>query len=104
MNDLDLGDDLDSIFLASQALGSAFPGGLPSSYCLFLGDLSMFCTEEDLRQAFIGFGELADVRIKRNKTTKKNLSYGFVEYVQPTCAVKAMNEMNGKIFCGRALR
>lgn len=76
----------------------------PSTYCLFLGDLSLFCNEDDISATFSQFGQLADVRIKRNKTTKRNLSYGFVEYLAMDSAVTAMNEMNGKVFCGRALR
>lgn len=76
----------------------------PTTYCLFLGDLSLFCNEDDISATFSQFGQLADVRIKRNKTTKRNLSYGFVEYVSMDSAVMAMNEMNGKVFCGRALR
>lgn len=76
----------------------------PATYCLFLGDLSLFCNEEDISNTFAQYGQLADVRIKRNKTTKRNLSYGFVEYLSMDHAVNAMNDMNGKVFCGRALR
>lgn len=76
----------------------------PQSFCLFLGDISLFCSETDLANAFRVFGELVDVRIKKNKTTKRNLSYGFVEYTTYQSAVAAINEMNGKLFCGRVLK
>lgn len=76
----------------------------PASFCLFLGDLSLFCTEEMVSQAFSVFGEILEVRIKRNKTTKRNLSYGFVEFADATSALNAMNTMNGTLLCGRALR
>lgn len=74
------------------------------TYCLFVGDLSLFCNESDLQVAFSPFGEISEVRMKRNKVTKRHLSYGFVEYTQPNAAVAAMNEMNGKLLNGRALK
>ena len=76
----------------------------PGSFCLFLGDLSYFCTEHDLQKAFGPFGAIVDIRIIRNKSTKKSLSYGFVEYNNASSAGAAMREMNGKIVCGRAIR
>lgn len=76
----------------------------PNTFGLFLGDLSLFCTEDDLRVAFQPFGNLVEVRIKRSKENKKNLSYGFVEYSSPVEAIRAMQVMDGKIFCGRALK
>lgn len=76
----------------------------PLSFCLFLGDISLFCTEEDLTNAFAVFGDLVDVRIKKNKATKKNLSYGFVEYASEASAMAAIQNMNGKLVCGRILK
>lgn len=75
-----------------------------TSYGLFLGDLSLFCNEDDLRSAFAPFGNVIEVRVKRSKENKKNLSYGFVEYSSAVEAIKAMQEMDGKILCGRALK
>jgi RNA recognition motif-containing protein len=76
----------------------------PSSFCLFLGDLSYFCNENDLRKAFGPFGTITELRIIRNKVTKKSLCYGFIEYSNASSAGAAMREMNGKIVCGRAIR
>lgn len=76
----------------------------PSTFGLFLGDLSLFCNEEDLRVAFQPFGSLVEVRIKRSKENKKNLSYGFVEFLSPIDAIRAMQAMDGKLLCGRALK
>ncbi len=75
-----------------------------SNFCLFLGDLSVFCTEEDLQKDFATFGAIVDIRIIRNKSTKKNLSYGFLEYDNLESATNAMEQMNGKIICGRAIK
>lgn len=82
----------------------SFEMAKPVSYGLFLGDLSLFCTEDDLRNAFQPFGRVVEVRIKRSKENKKNLSYGFVEYSSPVEAVRAMQVMDGKLLGGRALK
>ncbi len=76
----------------------------PCTNCLFLGDISLFCSEDDLIRAFEKFGQLADVRIKRNRVTKRNLSYGFVEYYDFQSAEAAVRAMNGQVVCGRALK
>lgn len=75
-----------------------------TQYTLFVGDLSIFCTEEDLKELFEQYGELAEVKIIRCEETKKNLSYGFVKYVETDAAVKANEELNGTMLCGRPLR
>lgn len=75
-----------------------------SNYALFLGDLSIFCTEKDIEEAFQQFGEIVNIRIQRSKETSRALSYGFIEYSCETAAVSAMNEMNGYVLKGRPLR
>jgi RNA recognition motif-containing protein len=73
-------------------------------WCLFLGDLSVFCTEKDLMETFSVFGNVINIRIKRNKATFKNLSYGFVDYDNTDSALKAMETMNDQVYQGRKLR
>jgi heterogeneous nuclear ribonucleoprotein A1/A3 len=73
-------------------------------YTLFVGDLSIFCTEEDIRELFSTYGELLEVKIIRCEETKKNLSYGFVKYADTEAAVKAIDELNGTMLCGRPMR
>ena len=75
-----------------------------SNNSLFIGDLSKFCTESNLESLFSPFGQIVDVKIKRNNTTGKTLSYGFVSYANDECAVKAMEQLNGFSFFGRNLR
>lgn len=74
------------------------------SFCLFLGDLSLFCAEKDILSAFSVFGRVTNVRIKRSSENKKHLLYGFVEYSTAAEAVHAMQSMNGAMFLGRVLR
>lgn len=75
-----------------------------SNYALFLGDLSIFCCEKDIEEAFESYGEIVNVRIQRSKETSRALSYGFIEFSCETAAVTAMNEMNSFVLKGRPLR
>lgn len=36
---------------------------------LFIGDLSKFCTEQNLEELFSSYGEITEVKIKRNIST-----------------------------------
>lgn len=71
---------------------------------LFLGDLSTFCTERDIHTVFAPFGEILEIKIMRSEETYRNLSYGFIKFAHPAAAKKAMNGLNGVLFCGRNLR
>jgi hypothetical protein len=78
------------------------PNGASNS--LFVGDLSKFCNEENLEQLFKRYGHVAEVKIKRNNTTGKTLSYGFVTFLTEESAALAMEHLNGYSFFGRNLR
>jgi TolA-binding protein len=71
---------------------------------LFVGDLPKFCSESDLQQLFSPFGPLLDAKIKRNSTTGKTLSYGFVTFASEANAQEALKAMDGNMFSGRKLR
>eukprot|EP01038_Epipyxis_sp_PR26KG_P011695 gene11695-15658_t len=71
---------------------------------LFIGDLSYFCEEADIIRGFEPFGEIMEVKIKRNQETNRNLSYGFLRYANSNSAKRAIEEMNGMLLCGRPVR
>jgi RNA recognition motif-containing protein len=71
---------------------------------LFVGDLSIFCTENDLIEAFTPFGTVVEVKIMRCEETNKNLCYGFVKFANAASSIQAMQEMNGRLLSGRPLR
>eukprot|EP01040_Poterioochromonas_malhamensis_P021258 gene21258-25604_t len=71
---------------------------------LFVGDLPKFASESDLEQLFSPFGVLLDAKIKRNSTTGKTLSYGFVTFATEASAQEALKAMDGNMFSGRKLR
>ena len=74
-----------------------------TSTTLFLGDLSIFCKENDLRALFEPFGTVISIHMK-GKEQKKNLSYAFIKFESRECAENALREINGQIFKGRALK
>ena len=71
---------------------------------VFIGDLSFFCTKQDLEDLFAPFGRIVKIRIKQNEGKKKSLSFGFIEFFSNQDACAAMEELDGQLFLGRALR
>src|SRR4030042_1473085 len=70
---------------------------------IYVGNLSTDTNEDDLRQAFEAFGEVASVRIVRDGATSESRGFGFVEMPGETQAQAAITEMNGKEFKGKPL-
>eukprot|EP01039_Chlorochromonas_danica_P000455 gene455-492_t len=77
---------------------------MEESATLFLGDLSVFCTEKDIRKLFRSFGSIDAIRVKRGSSSKTNLSYGFIRFADRQSAENAFHQLNGVMFLGRALR
>ena len=74
------------------------------SFALFLGDLSIFCTESDVQEVFAPFGEIVSVKLQRSKDDSRGLSYGFISFTTKSAAAAAMNNVNGFVLKGRPLR
>ena len=70
---------------------------------MFLRNLSYTCTEDEIRVLFEKYGPIAEVHLPIDKTTKRITGIGFVTFVMPEHAVKAFNELDGKVFQGRLL-
>jgi len=70
---------------------------------IYVGNLSTDTSEDDLRQAFAAFGEVATVRIVRDGATGESRGFGFVEMPTEEQAKAAIQEMNGKEFKGNPL-
>lgn len=71
---------------------------------LFLGDLSVHCTERDIRKLFRPMGTIEAIRIKRGTNAKTNLSYGFIKFSTRQAAEMAQTQLNGYMFLGRCIR
>lgn len=70
---------------------------------VYVGNLSREVTEEDLRQAFGAFGEVASATIIKDKFTNESRGFGFVDMPVKTAAQAAITGLNGKELKGRPL-
>lgn len=70
---------------------------------IYVGNLVFDVSEDDLREAFKQFGEITEVRLIMDKFTGKSKGFGFIEMPSKAEAEKAIEEMNGKEFMGRAI-
>jgi cold-inducible RNA-binding protein len=70
---------------------------------IYVGNLAHQLTDEELRQAFEAFGQVAEARIIMDKFSGESRGFGFVEIPSKAEAEKAIEEMNGKELMGRAL-
>lgn len=103
--------------------GSSIGAAPAATSTLFVGDISVYCVEDDLLDLFRRFGTILAASFKRttnksapNMTTintlygasanivQGNLRYGFIRYQTTEEAQMAMKELNGFILKGRALR
>ena len=70
---------------------------------LYVGNLLFNVGENDLKEAFEQFGQVTEVRLIMDKFSGKSKGFGFIEMPSKDEAEKAIGEMNGKEFMGRAL-
>jgi RNA recognition motif-containing protein len=68
---------------------------------LYVGNLPFETTENDLKELFGEAGSVETVRIVTDRDTSRSRGFGFVEMQDG--GDKAIAEMNGKDFKGRAL-
>ena len=71
---------------------------------LFVGNLSVFCTEVDIEQLFSTYGVILEIRMAKSEDRSKHLSYGFVKFASVASAQLAMHELDGALLCGRPLK
>jgi RNA recognition motif-containing protein len=70
---------------------------------IYIGNLSFDTTEENVRQAFEGFGEVSTVNIITDKYSGQSRGFGFVEMSSKSEAIAAMSGLNGQELNGREL-
>jgi len=71
---------------------------------IYVGNLSYETTEEDLQQAFEGFGQVESVNIIKDKYSGRSKGFGFVEMPAKDEAQSAINELNDTELKGRTLK
>ena len=71
---------------------------------LYVGNLAFSTTEEALRDAFAEFGEVVEAKLMIERETGRSRGFAFVELATNEAATKAIEQMNGAVIDGRALR
>lgn len=70
---------------------------------IYVGNLSPATTEEELREAFVGFGQVESVNIIKDKFTAQSRGFGFVELPDTAQAQEAIAGLNGMELGGNIL-
>ncbi|MHC4605542.1 MAG: RNA recognition motif domain-containing protein [Planctomycetota bacterium] len=71
---------------------------------IYVGNLSYDATEEDIRQAFSQFGEVASVNVITDRETGRPRGFAFVEMADSGEAQKAIEGVNETEIAGRAVK
>ena len=71
---------------------------------IYVSNLSFNVEDEDLREFFAEYGEVSSARVIMDKFTNKSRGFGFVEMPDETAAQKAIQELDGGMVEGRAIR
>ncbi|RJP22563.1 MAG: RNA-binding protein [Candidatus Abyssobacteria bacterium SURF_5] len=70
---------------------------------IYVGNLARGVTENDLREAFAAFGQVASAKIITDKFSGESRGFGFVEMPADAEAREAINGLNGKDLKGQTL-
>ena len=71
---------------------------------IYIGNLSFDTTDDELQELFAGFGEVDSVNIIIDKYSGRSRGFGFVEMPEKADGERAVQELNGNEFMGRAIR
>lgn len=71
---------------------------------IYVGNLPYSVVEEDLREIFEEYGEIASVKIISDKLTGRSKGFGFVEMDDDQEAQKAIEELNNAEVSGRNIK
>ncbi len=71
---------------------------------IYVGNLSPETTEDDLRQAFEAFGQVASIKLLRDRVTGQSNRVGFVGMPDSDQAQTAISTLNGKNLQGQAIK
>jgi RNA recognition motif-containing protein len=71
---------------------------------IYVGNVFLAVTEDDLRQAFEAFGQVTSAKIIKDRYTGNSRGFGFVDMPNHQEARSALSGLNGKDLKGRALK
>lgn len=70
---------------------------------MYVGNLSYNVKESDLRDVMEEFGTVDSVKLIVDRDTRRSKGFAFVEMPESSEAIKAINELNGAEYEGRAM-
>ena len=70
---------------------------------IYVGNLNYRVREDDLKQVMEEYGTVESVKIIKDRETGKSKGFAFVEMPDNAEAQKAINELNGAEYAGRAM-
>ena len=71
---------------------------------IYVGNLPNTVNENDLREVFQAFGEVATTSVIKDKFSGESRGFGFIEMPNKGEAEKAISMLNGKDLKGRAAK
>ena len=71
---------------------------------LFVGGLSRKTTNDGLRQAFEGFGNVTEATVIMDRVTGISRGFGFVTFANDQDAVSAIGKMDGAVLDGWSIK
>ena len=70
---------------------------------IYVSSLSFNNVDNDLRELFSGYGEVSSAKVIMDRETNRSKGFGFVEMPDDAAGQKAIAELNGTQFNGRAI-
>ncbi len=70
---------------------------------IYFGNLSYKVRENDLQGVVEEYGQVTSCKVIKDRETGKSKGYAFVEMTDDAAATKAIEELNGAEFDGRAM-
>jgi RNA recognition motif-containing protein len=70
---------------------------------IYVANIAFKATDSELKQLFEEYGEVSSAKIIIDKLTNRSRGFGFVEMPDDESAKKAISELNGFDFAGKAL-
>jgi RNA recognition motif-containing protein len=74
------------------------------SYILHVGNIPWGTSQEELKKEFLDFGEVLQIKLIKDWSTKDSKGYAFVEMASEQDALDAIEDLDGSIFGGCRLR
>ncbi|TAL46569.1 MAG: RNA-binding protein [Chitinophagaceae bacterium] len=71
---------------------------------IYVSNLSFSVQDEDLKSYFAEYGEVSSAKVIMDKVTNRSRGFGFVEMPDDTAAQKAIQELEGAMVDGRAIK